>query len=118
MIEGQYPYQILLNLMDERIFFELDTYWAKTAGVDPSQIVANLGTRAPLLHYKDGPAEKGKSMVAAGQGVMDFAAISKVAKDNTQWIIVEMDECETDMLAAVRESYRYLTEVGLAQGKR
>ena len=114
--EGHYPYQILLAEMEDSIFFEVDTYWVKTAGLNPADVVAELGARAPLLHLKDGPAQKGQPMMAAGQGVMDFPAIVQNAKA-PQWLILEMDECATDMLEAVEESYLYLTKQGLAKGK-
>ena len=56
-------------------------------------------------------------MVAVGQGLLDFPAIAQAANGATEWMIVEIDTCETDMFDAVAQSYRYLTENGLAQGK-
>jgi len=44
-VEGQYRYQILLDSLDPSIFFEVDTYWIKTAGLDPVAIVTELGLR-------------------------------------------------------------------------
>lgn len=115
-VEDHYPYQVLLAEMDDSIFFEVDTYWVKTAGLNPADVVAELGARAPLLHLKDGPAEKSKPMMAAGKGVMDFSSILQNATE-PDWLILEMDECATDMLEAVEESYHYLTKQGLARGK-
>ena len=48
---------------------------------------------------------------------MDFPAIVKAAGDNTEWMIVELDTCATDMLKAVDKSYQYLTNKGFAIGK-
>ena len=56
-------------------------------------------------------------MVAVGQGVQDFPAVANAAGGATEWMIVEIDSCETDMLEAVAQSYHYLTQNGLAQGK-
>jgi hypothetical protein len=57
-------------------------------------------------------------MVAVGQGKMDIPAIIDAADpDLLRWLIVELDACDTDMLTAVADSYRYLTENGLAEGK-
>ncbi len=39
------------------VFFELDTCWAKTAGLDPAEVLRKLGVRT-LVHIKDGPAIK------------------------------------------------------------
>ena len=108
-VEDQYPYQLLLKLLDPAIFFELDTYWVKTAGLDPVQVITELGTRAELLHIKDGPAVKGQPMTAVGDGSQDFPAIAAVANGYAEWMIVELDQCATDMFTAVERSFAYLT---------
>ena len=110
-VDGHYPYQILLSELDPSIFFELDTYWIKTAGRDPAQVVAEIGPRAPLLHIKDGPAVKGAPMTALGDGTQAFAAILRASAGAAQWLIVELDECATDMLTAVQRSFHYLTQM-------
>jgi sugar phosphate isomerase/epimerase len=117
---GFYPFPFLLEQLDKKIFFEIDTYWAKTAGQDPAQVVKKFGARAPLLHIKDGPAIKGEQsykQVPVGSGVMDFPAIAMAADGNTEWMIVEFDEYDGDMLEGVKKSYAYLTGNGLALGK-
>jgi len=48
---------------------------------------------------------------------MDFTAITKAGGENTEWMIVEMDSCATDMLEAVQKSYNYLVNNKLAVGK-
>jgi len=116
-IEGRYVYQVMLEHLDPAVEFEIDTYWVQTAGVDPARVAEELGSRAPLLHIKDGPAAKGVPQVAVGSGVLDFPAILRAAGDATRWLIVEMDECATDMLDAVAESYRYLADGGWGHGR-
>jgi sugar phosphate isomerase/epimerase len=116
-VEGRYVYRILLERLDPAIQFELDTYWIKTAGVDPAAVLIELGHRAPLLHIKDGPCAKGVPQVAVGEGVMDFPAIVQAGGAATEWMIVELDQCATDMAEAVAQSYRYLVQAGLARGK-
>lgn len=115
LVDGIYPYQLLVNEMDPSIFFELDTYWAETAGLDALQVVAELGDRAPLLHIKDGPAMRHEPMVAVGNGNLDVAAIIGAGAGTVEWLIVELDECATDMFVAVERSYVYLVENGLAE---
>ena len=68
-----------------------------------------LGPRVPLLHLKDGPAVQGAPQLALGEGVVDVRGVIDAAVA-TDWLIVELDECATDMLEAVEKSYRYLTE--------
>jgi sugar phosphate isomerase/epimerase len=116
-VEGQYPNQLMAELVDPTVFFEIDTYWAKTAGADPVAIVRALGRRAPLLHLKDGPCRQGEPMVALGQGSMDLPAIVKAGQGSTEWLVVELDACASDMLTAVEQSYNYLVGQGLATGR-
>lgn len=122
---GGSPYEILLENLDPDVFFEIDTYWARVAGRDPAQVVGRFGARAPLLHIKDGPGTREAAldpdnpapMVAAGQGAQDFPAVVRAADGHTEWMIVELDRCATDMLEAIQDSYTYLTNNNLAVGK-
>jgi len=122
--DGKLPFNILKETVDPDIFFEIDTYWTKVAGQDPARIVGQFGDRAPLLHIKDGPArftsslENGEPepMVAVGQGSQNFPEIAK-SNDSIEWMIVELDNCATDMMTAVTESYQYLQKMKLAKGR-
>jgi sugar phosphate isomerase/epimerase len=118
--DGIYPYYYLLEHASKDIVFEIDTYWAKTGGQDPAAVLKRFGTRAPLLHIKDGPAQKGErayAQVPAGSGVMDFPAIVKAGGKNIKWMIVEFDEYDKDIFDGVRQSYSFLTKKGLARGR-
>ena len=114
----RYAYEVLLDLAAPEVTFQLDTYWIKTAGVDPAAITTLMGKRSPLLHIKDGPAVKNQPQTAVGDGKLDFQAIAKAGAGITEWMIVELDACATDMVEAVRKSYQYLTSKGLASGRK
>ena len=115
LVAGHRPYQLLQAQMDTDIFFEVDTYWVKSAGVDPVSVVTELGARAPILHIKDGPAVQNEPMVAAGEGTLDIPAIVQAAKGHAEWLIIELDDCATDMFGAVEKSFQYLTQNGFAR---
>ena len=116
-VEGELGYLHIARLCPD-LQFEVDTYWAANFGaVDPAAVVARVRDRAPLLHIKDGPLERDKAHVAVGDGRMDIAGIVEAADPNVlEWLIVELDACDTDMMTAVEGSYRYLTSQGLAAG--
>jgi sugar phosphate isomerase/epimerase len=122
-VGGRYVYEVLLENLDKNIFFEVDTYWVKVAGKDPAAIVRLMGSRAPLLHIKDGPAKWNDSlpvdepdpMTPVGQGTQDFPAIVKAADGNTEWMVVEMDRTSIDVFEALKESYAYLIDNKLAK---
>ncbi len=108
-VEGKPAFEHLRPLLLPEIFFELDTYWIQTASINPTEIIAELGSRAPLLHLKDGTATHDGIMVPIGSGSMDTPAIVRAAeRHSTEWLIVELDAVEGDMLAALEQSYRYL----------
>ena len=117
-VDGELPYHSFYKQCPD-VQFEVDTYWAANFGAcDPAAEVANVKDRAPLLHIKDGPNEQGKAHVAVGDGVLQIADIIHAADPNVlEWVIVELDACDTDMLEAVRKSYEFLTSEGLAQGR-
>lgn len=117
-VEGDLAFDILRARLDPAIFFEIDTYWARAAGVDPIPVLKELGPRAPLVHIKDGPTMLGEPHVAVGAGKMNIPAVVAATDPYAEWLIVELDQCATDMLQAVRDSYTYMVGHGLAQGRR
>ena len=118
LVGARRAYGIMLDYLAPEVFFEVDTYWAKTAGVDPAAWVHELGARAPLLHIKDGPCVMDAPMTAVGDGVQDVPGIVAAGAGATEWLIVELDRCATDMLEAVAKSYHYMVGKGLAHGRR
>ncbi len=110
-VNGRLAHHLMLEMLDPGIFFEVDTYWVKVGGSDPSEVVKNLGDRAPLLHIKDGPANREEPMTAVGDGVMDIPAMLKAVGAEDKWLIVELDRCGTDMLEAVKKSYDFLAKL-------
>ena len=115
IIDGRLGYHWLADLCPD-VQFEVDTYWASNFGaVDVVAEVARVKDRVPLLHIKDGPLIQGKAHVALGDGKMDIAGIIAAADpDVLEWNIVELDDCDTDMMTAVERSFRYLVGNGLA----
>lgn len=118
-IDGEMPYEMILDQVPD-MFSELDVYWAANFGaVDVPKVVTDHASRIPILHVKDGPLIKDQPHAAVGKGRMDIPAIVGAADPNVlSWLVVELDECGTDMTEAVRESYRYLAGEGLGKGNR
>ncbi len=117
-VEGALGYKHLLEDLDDDVLFQLDAYWVQTAGADPVPILRELGSRAPLVHVKDGPCDREKDMLALGEGVTDISGLIAAGADNVDWWIVELDRCETDMLEAVVKSYDFLVHGGHARGNK
>jgi len=115
--DGKTPHEIIMQKAPD-VFAEVDTYWVTVGGKDPAAVVKKLGARAPLLHIKDGPCERDKPMTAVGAGKIDWKKVIGAASPKTEWLVVELDSCATDMMQAVEASYKYLVSNGLAKGRK
>ncbi|MHB0938103.1 MAG: sugar phosphate isomerase/epimerase family protein [Armatimonadota bacterium] len=118
LVDGRYGYSRFFE-MAPSVFSQLDTYWASNFNVvDVPLVVSVYQDNLPLLHIKDGPLVKGEPHTAVGQGKMNFPEILAAANDTTEWLVVELDACATDMTQAVRESYQYLAGNKMGQGRK
>ena len=134
-IEGTRAYKVFLENTPESVLWEADLFWVARAGIDPAEFVKEIGPRGKFLHCKDGrvkedatfvekETEDGKIMVSdgspflpAGTGQVDLIASTKVA-EHTQYVAVELDTYNGDMMQAIKESYDYLTNTGIAKGNK
>jgi sugar phosphate isomerase/epimerase len=115
---GKLKHELFAELCPE-VELEIDIYWAANFGAeDPAAWVETFKRRTTLLHVKDGPLVRGGAHVALGQGKVDVkAAIAAADPDLLEWLIVELDSCDSDMLTAVKDSYQYLVREGLGHGR-
>lgn len=113
----RYAYDILMAECPD-IFGELDVYWVAFSWINPVSVVTEYKARLPLLHIKDGLLQPDKLHVPVGSGSLRIPEIIRAADPSVlQWLIVELDAYSGFMPDAVRDSYRYLTENGLAEGR-
>jgi sugar phosphate isomerase/epimerase len=49
-VEGERPIRLLHESLAPDIFWQLDVYWARTAGADPAAVIAELGPRIGSLY--------------------------------------------------------------------
>jgi sugar phosphate isomerase/epimerase len=116
-VGGRYGYELFLELAPE-VFSELDVFWTAHGGADPVDIVTRYQPRLPFLHLKDGPVAKGWPMTAVGKGDLDIPSIVNAADPKVlEWLVVELDACDTDMMEAVKDSFDYLAATGLGHGR-
>jgi sugar phosphate isomerase/epimerase len=134
-IDGKRGYKLFLENTPDTVIWEADLFWVARAGIDPVAFLNEIGPRGKFLHFKDGKVstdasfteaetEDGKIMVSdsspflpAGTGQVDLLAASKAAV-HAEYIGVELDSYEGDMLQAIAASYRYLTQNGIATGTK
>jgi sugar phosphate isomerase/epimerase len=106
-LDGDPPIRLLQDVLDPDVFWQLDVYWARTAGADPAAVLGELGPRVRSIHWKDGPCAHGRPMTALGRGRVDVPRVLRALTGPTDWVI-ELDECATDPLEAARQGRVYL----------
>jgi sugar phosphate isomerase/epimerase len=113
LIGGRPALEVLADQLDPAVLLEVDTYWAAVGGQAVPELLGRLGERVRYLHIKDGPVTKADPMTALGAGRMPVADIL-AASPWVEWNVVELDDCATDMMEALRQSMAWLTDHGLA----
>ncbi len=88
------------------ILFEIDTYWAFNAKIDPIAILERLKDRITHIHLKDG-IENGQGR-SLGQGLAPVAAVRDYAIKNDLEIIVESETCSPTGIDEVKRCIDYL----------
>ena len=88
---------------------EVDTFWSEVGGVSAPGLLARLGDRVRYLHMKDGPLTRDTlTQQPLGQGALDVPAILAAAPDAHR--VVEFDDHDGDIFAAIEASYRFLVD--------
>jgi sugar phosphate isomerase/epimerase len=116
--DGRYPFEILME-QAPYVYSQLDLYWVAFGGASPVDILEHYGKRVELVHVKDGLLGEEYHFKALGTGQVNLvAAISACDPAVTQWLVVEQDASDGDMMEDVKTSYAYLTSHGLGEGNK
>ena len=102
-IEGQVIEDYMIENTDpDKVFFELDVYWASKGGVNPSAYIQKYAGRFPLLHIKD------VDIIGASETI-DFESIFKAAyKQGLEEYYVEIEAKSLPPMLCARKSAEYL----------
>ena len=101
--DGTRIYDYMLQNTDpEKVFFQIDLYWAVEGGADPVKYFEEYPERFTLWHVKD-KAELGAS------GMMDFEKYFQQAEQSgMQYQIVEIEEYNYEPIVSVEKCYDFL----------
>lgn len=91
---GASAFDVIMDNTDaDLVYAEMDVYWTTKGGGDPVKQLQKYQNRIPLLHMKDMDNTEEKSFACVGEGIIDFEAVLKVAKESgVQHCIVEHDD--------------------------
>ncbi len=131
-IDGKFKYDIYLEYCPE-IKFELDAFWSTNLGKeDAVAMMKRYADRVVQLHMKDGIcSQKAENagmvnglldmkidLLPLGTGSLPIKDIVDAAPASCETIVVELDYCEVEMWKAIEQSYKFMTENGIAAGNK
>lgn len=105
-IDDQLIYDYLLNNVSKNhVLFELDVYWCKEGGYDPTEYLKKYADQIKVVHIKDA-----KEIGASGN--IDFKPIFDQMNANNvkDWYVEVEQYTNNDPAASVKESYDFLNK--------
>ncbi len=98
------------------INFEIDTFWAFNANLDPIATLERLKDRISVIHLKDGfkantPDFKGARGMALGEGEAPVAAVRRKAIELGLTMVVESETCTPTGIEEVTRCFNYLKKL-------
>ncbi len=110
-IDGAPALEIFAAAVGDAVDLEVDTYWAEVGGVSAVELLSRLGEQVVALHVKDGPrTRENTDQVAVGSGDLPVAEILAAAEHALP--VVELDDHDGEIFAAVEASRRFLDGLG------
>lgn len=102
--DGQIVHEILQRETD--IDFEIDTYWAFCAGLDPVETITKLKNRVHMIHLKDGTRDR--HGLSLGLGEAPVKAVRETAMKLGMKMVVESEGCDPTGLEEVKRCIDFL----------
>jgi len=114
--EDKTAIELLVEGLDDSIWFEFDVYWIAHGLADPCEWVSKVAGRIPAVHYKDGvPNEKREHvMMPVGEGNLNWPKINDAcAAAGVQWYLVERDAGPHDPFDALEIAIKNMRSWGM-----
>lgn len=103
-------WQYLFENTDPRwVTFEIDVFWAESAGVDVASLLEEHGDRIELLHIKDSDEPfNWQNQTVVGEGAIDWGPILDAAQGKVKFYIIERDNGADSIQEYAEESFDFL----------
>ena len=112
-MEGQIPFDIILDTDPSAVQIELDIYWTRFAEQNPLKIFKENSGRVALWHVKDLSLDEGKPMTELGNGIIDWKQIFKHKEESgMKYFFIEQDRnFANNSLESLATSLKYLKKL-------
>ena len=131
-IDGKLKYEIYRQLCPN-VKFEIDCFWSTNLGKENAVDMLNIFKNDTILiHMKDGICrqnvdgdrmvngilERRVELMPLGTGDLPIKQLVAATPAAVETIVVELDYCNIDMITAIEQSYKFMTQNGLARGNK
>jgi len=106
--DGKCVYDEMFELFDPRIFCQIDCHWVVRAGMDLDAVLKKYAGRIAQLHLKDFRTNPENPFTDMGTGVIDFAHVVALAKENGTTVFTFEQDYSENPVASVKIAYEYL----------
>ncbi|OEK05000.1 sugar phosphate isomerase/epimerase family protein [Roseivirga misakiensis] len=112
-LQGQIPYDIILETDPYYVKLELDMYWVRYSGLDPINLIRENAGRIPMWHVKDLALDDAKSMTEVGNGIIDWPQLFRYrAESGMRYFYIEQDRnFASNSVDSLRTSIKHLKKM-------
>jgi len=108
-VDGVVPLQLLIDELDDSIWFEIDTYWITHGGGDPAAWIDKVKGRIPCVHFKDMTItpQREQKMCEIGDGNLNWPRIIQSCQNaGVEWYLVERDSGDREPFESLEVSLK------------
>ena len=116
LIEGMPAYEILMESLPESVHLTFCVSACFDSAVRPEEVFEKYGDRMELVHFKDFVKDdEGKNiLMPLGQGLHDWVSyLNSARKCSVKYIFAEQESWQKDAFECAKDSFDYLTGIGL-----
>jgi sugar phosphate isomerase/epimerase len=106
LIDGRAAWELLVELLDERVVLEVDTYWASVGGADVFELLPRLAHRISAVHVNDEEPEPDDPPALGVPVVGRMREVVALAARSCELVVVEV-VVDGDPLPAVERNTRF-----------
>jgi len=111
-MDGQIPYDVMLQELDPSINMELDLYWITRAGKKPLDYFEKFPGRFTQWHVKDMSKSDPTLQTDVGTGAIDFQSIfAKAELSGLKHYYLEQENYAVSEVSSIKNGYKYLQSI-------
>ena len=111
-LDGEVPYEVMLQELDASVLLELDLYWSTFSGVSATELFKKYPGRFPLWHVKDMDKTDRTHNTDVGTGSIDFPAIFGAAEAaGMKHFFLEQEWFAGPQIESITNGYKYLSGI-------